>query len=43
MSILVVPYSLETIDQNRFSADGLARCMIDAFDVLYEESAEQPN
>jgi peptidoglycan/xylan/chitin deacetylase (PgdA/CDA1 family) len=45
---LVVPYSLETndnrFDQNRgFStADEFARYMIDCFDLMYEEGAEQP-
>ena len=45
---LVVPYSLETND-NRFdqnngfsTADEFARYLIDCFDLLYEEGAEQP-
>ncbi|HXW20079.1 MAG TPA: polysaccharide deacetylase family protein [Roseiarcus sp.] len=45
---LVVPYSLETND-NRFdrnsgfsTADEFARYMIDCFDLMYEEGAEQP-
>jgi peptidoglycan/xylan/chitin deacetylase (PgdA/CDA1 family) len=45
---LVVPYSLETND-NRFdqnngfsTADDFARYMIDAFNVLYDEGADQP-
>jgi allantoinase len=45
---LVVPYSYETNDSrfdqnNGFStADEFARYMIDAFDLLYEEGADQP-
>ena len=45
---LVIPSSYETND-NRFdrnsgfrTADGFARYMIDAFDLLYEEGAERP-
>jgi hypothetical protein len=43
LSILVAPYSLETIDQNRFgTADDFARCMIDGFDLCTRKAPSSP-